>query len=770
MSADGRARVDADTLSGVHASALGAAGGGAWSSSPTPPAGREAARSAALIAVQKQAQAAAAAAAEHAETGSGGSSRTGSVRALPPSATADRSELAALRAVRALLPHGALAPRSAGSGTRPQSQAAIELNQRARQWLLSEGRGASVTALRVQFRIGWKHAQRIHSTVPPPSPEVVRRARLNRKPPPAETSGAASDPAAIRWLLSQEGKNASATAVRNRFRMGWKHAKRLHAQVRAGAASSGSRSSARSATTGGGALGGKSDTGEYYTKVDNETVRSAATKLGVDARALVALNCERYSGLTESARLRTGTHLVTPFLSAPWQRTAAARVERTGLYCTQVDDETVRSIAENLGVDAGALVALNRERYAALTASARLRTGTHLATPLALAKEKSPSPRAREWSSSSSSSTVQRTLEARGGGDARAAVRGAIRASGGDGDGSAASAATAPRRRSSRKPPAAKRYDPSQEAARPQWKQLSPGSAARGSAAQAARPAAASAAAAVRTAAPRAAEPDSAAALASDRLAREKERAASGCAAAVPVAAAARVGRRRRRVAPQKRYDPSVEASRPQWKKRPETDEERAARLREEIAEQRRRLEVATARKQKREETKRKRELESDAGRGASSSGGAAAAKRKKLARKKAAAPVEAAPRDAVAAAPRSRRFFAAPTAAAASAGKASRSAASRGRGLSSSAARVAAAALPPAQRGTLRRVRLAQKRFDPSVEAARPQWGGASSAAATVAPSDAALYHRSVYVHGELVTSAVFNAPRRNFRIDWRL
>lgn len=50
--------------------------------------------------------------------------------------------------------------------------------------------------------------------------------------------------------------------------------------------------------------------------------------------------------------------------------------------------------------------------------------------------------------------------------------------------------------------------------------------------------------------------------------------------------------------------------------------------------------------------------------------------------------------------------------------------------------------------------------------EAARPQWGGASSAAATVASSDAALYHRSAYVNGELLTNAVYNEPRRKCTI----
>ena len=78
----------------------------------------------------------------------------------------------------------------------------------------------------------------------------------------------------------------------------------------------------------------------------------------------------------------------------------------------------------------------------------------------------------------------------------------------------------------------------------------------------------------------------------------------------------------------------------------------------------------------------------------------------------------------------------------------------------------------PVSSSAALRPVRAVRRRFDPSLEAMRPQWKrSAAKATAEVPPSrDVALYHRSAYSNGELITTAVYNEPRRKFKIDWSL
>ena len=116
----------------------------------------------------------------------------------------------------------------------------------------------------------------------------------------------------------------------------------------------------------------------YITEIEDETPRSIAVKLGCDVAVLVAMNVERYAGLTAAARLMKNTTLWYPDTG----ELSGGDPNALGtIYTTDVDDETPRTVASKLGCDVAILVLMNKDRYPGLTARSRLLKNTALWYP-----------------------------------------------------------------------------------------------------------------------------------------------------------------------------------------------------------------------------------------------------------------------------------------------------------------------------------------------------------------------------------------------------
>eukprot|EP01046_Picozoa_sp_COSAG06_P042209 COSAG06_NODE_5348_length_3535_cov_5.362340_3_plen_165_part_01 len=140
------------------------------------------------------------------------------------------------------------------------------------------------------------------------------------------------------------------------------------------------------------------DTCPTYAALNNETPSLIATKLGVDAKEIVALNKESYPGLRLHAKLKAQTVLRLPTEGSRREdehddETSATNAgsENDGVHKADgpdtcptyaaLNNETPTLIATKLGLDAKEIVALNKESYPGLRLHAKLKAQTVLRLP-----------------------------------------------------------------------------------------------------------------------------------------------------------------------------------------------------------------------------------------------------------------------------------------------------------------------------------------------------------------------------------------------------
>ena len=155
----------------------------------------------------------------------------------------------------------------------------------------------------------------------------------------------------------------------------------------------------------------------------NETIRDVAEREGVSAADLLSWNVDVYPGISLSARLRTGTHLMTTITAMPTTITATPttttttamkraaqlppvmspaprpRVQKPKVVTAPVDDgtswlrlvtgrnETVTDVAKRHGLSPADLLSWNVSVYKGISLNAKLETGTQLMTMLKAPEE-----------------------------------------------------------------------------------------------------------------------------------------------------------------------------------------------------------------------------------------------------------------------------------------------------------------------------------------------------------------------------------------------